>query len=325
MSSIHLIADIGGTSTRLAHVKDREPCDIRIYPTADVVSFEQTIKDYLGSFSLPLELRRLSVAAAGPVGGNKGQRRINWTGMSWTIVEDELARAFNCDAIDIMNDFAAQALSLPHLASSDLQRLGSNGAAIEGGTKAVLGPGTGLGVAGLMRGGHKRYLPIVGEGGHVDLAPSNDEETVLLNILREQYGHVSAERVISGPGLEALFAALSALRGEDCIECSAAEIAVTARSGGETARQAIHLLSAWLGAVAGDVALTMGATGGVYIAGGVVPALGDLFDIKSFRSRFEAKGRFAFYNEAIATWLVTHENPALLGLARQRWGGWGHV
>lgn len=317
MTGIHLIVDVGGTNARLALVRDGEPAHIRIYPTADIVSFEETIKDYLGQLNLPSVLERISVAAAGPVGGDKGQRRINWTRLPWTIVEEDLARAFECNAIDIMNDFAAQALSLPHLGAADLQRLGVNGVAVEGGNRAVLGPGTGLGVAGLIRGGHKRNIPIVGEGGHVDLAPSSDEEMVLLNILREQYGHVSAERVMSGPGLVAIHAALLALRGEDYTEYSAAEITATARSGDETARHAIHILSGWLGAVAGDVALTMGATGGVYIAGGVVPALGNLFDIKSFRTRFEAKGRFEFYNAAIPTWLVTRENPALLGLARQ--------
>lgn len=313
---MHLIADVGGTNARLAQAKDGEPCNTRVYPTADIISFEETIKDYLAQAGLPARLERLSVAAAGPVGGGKGQRRINWTGMSWAIIESDLARAFCCDAIDIMNDFAAQALSLPHLGGDDVRRLGARGEAVDGGTIAVLGPGTGLGVAGLIRGGHKRNIPIVGEGGHSDLAPSSDEETVILNILRERYGHVSAERVISGPGLEALHAALCALRGEDFADVSAADIAVSSRSGDETARHSIHLLSGWLGAVAGDVALTMGATGGVYIAGGVVPALGDLFDVKSFRTRFEAKGRFEFYNAAIPTWLVTRENPALLGLAR---------
>lgn len=317
VTGIHLIADVGGTNTRLALARDGEPVDILIYPTADIISFEETIEDYLEHVKVSDKPTRISVAAAGPVGGDKGQRRINWTGMSWAIVEEDLARAFGCDAIDIMNDFAAQALSLPHLGAADLQRLGENGAAVEGGTRAVLGPGTGLGVAGLIQGGHKRHIPIVGEGGHVDLAPSNNEEMVLLNILRERYGHVSAERVISGPGLEAIHTALQALRGEDFIENSAAEITAAARSGDETARHAIHLLSGWLGAVAGDVALTMGATGGVYIAGGVVPALGALFDIQSFRTRFEAKGRFEFYNAAIPTWAVTRDNPALLGLARQ--------
>lgn len=316
MSGVHVIADVGGTNTRLAIARDGEPHEVRIYPTADIISFEKTLEDYLGHLKPPPKLERLSVAAAGPVGGDKGQRRIDWPDMSWTIAEKDLASAFGIDAIDLMNDFAAQALSLPHLGQADLKRLGASGEAVEGGTMAVLGPGTGLGVAGLVRGGHGRFIPIVGEGGHVDLAPSGDEEIVLLKILAEQYGHVSAERVLSGPGLLALHTALTALRGEDYADLDAADITDAARSGNETAVDTIYLLSGWLGAVAGDVALTFGATGGVYIAGGVVPALGGLFDEKAFRTRFEAKGRFDFYNAAIPTWLVTRENPALLGLAR---------
>jgi glucokinase len=318
MNGLHVIADVGGTNTRIAVAREGEPHEVRIYPTADISSFETTLEDYLGHLKSPPKLERLCVAAAGPVGGDKGARRINWTDMSWTIAEADLAAAFGIDAIDLMNDFAAQALSLPHLADNELKRLGAGGEAARSGTMAVLGPGTGLGVAGLVKGGHGRFIPIVGEGGHADLAPSRDEEIVLLKILAEQYGHVSAERVLSGPGLVALYTALLGLRGEDYADPEAAAVTDAARSGSEIALDALYLFSGWLGAVAGDVALTFGATGGVYIAGGVVPALGPLFDEKAFRTRFEAKGRFDFYNAAIPTWLVTRENPALLGLARNR-------
>ena len=315
MTGVHLIADIGGTHARLALATDGEPQDIRIYPTADITSLEETITGYLAEAKVSGPLGRLSIAAAGPVIGAPGGREVVWP-LAWDIAEADLRAAFDCEVIDIMNDFAAQALSLPHLGVPDLKRIGESGASVEGGTKAVLGPGTGLGVAGLVRGGHGRSIPIVGEGGHVDLAPSSDEEVVIFKILQEYHGHVSPERVISGPGLEALYQVLIALRGETFDNRSAADITEIARCGDETARHSIHLLSAWLGAVAGDVALTMGATGGVYISGGVVPALEDLFDAASFRTRFEAKGRFEFYVKAIPTWLVVRDNPALLGLAR---------
>ncbi len=322
MSGVHLIGDIGGTHARLALATDGEPNDIRVYPTADITSLEETISGYLADAKISGPLARVSIAAAGPVIGAKGGREVVWRSAPWTIREADLREAFACDAVDIMNDFAAQALSLPHLGPHDLKRLGEGGTSVEDGTRAVLGPGTGLGVAGLVRGGPSkselcRWIPIVGEGGHVDLAPSSDEEVVIFKILQEHHGHVSPERVISGPGLEALYQVLTALRGEPFETRSAADITEIARSGDETARHGIHLLSAWLGAVAGDVALTLGATGGVYISGGVIPALGDLFDIEAFRTRFEAKGRFEFYAKAIPTWLVTRDNPALLGLARQ--------
>lgn len=320
MTAVHLIADIGGTNARVARVVDDQPHDVRIYPTADINSLEETLRTYLAEAKVSDPPARLSIAAAGPVTGAKGVREVVWP-LGWAISETELREAFSCDRVDLMNDFAAQALSLPHLGENDLKRIGQNGTSVEDGTKAVLGPGTGLGVAGLVRGGHARngkqqWIPIVGEGGHTDLASSSDEEAVIFKILQEHYGHVSPERVISGPGLEALYQVLIALRGESFEGRSASDITETARSGDETARHAIHLLSAWLGAVAGDVALTMGATGGVYISGGVVPALGDLFDGQSFRTRFEAKGRFEFYTKSISTWVITRENPALLGLAR---------
>lgn len=315
MSGVHLIGDIGGTHARLALARDGEPHDILVYPTADIMSLEETISGYLAEAKISDPLARLSIAAAGPVIGAQGAREVVWRSAPWTIREADLREAFACDAIDLMNDFAAQALSLPHLGSGDLKRLGEGGTSVEDGTRAVLGPGTGLGVAGLVRGGHRRWIPIVGEGGHVDLAPSSDEEVVMFKILQERYGHVSPERVISGPGLEALYQVLTALRGETFENRSASDITEIARSEDETARHAIHLLSAWLGAVAGDVALTLGATGGVYVSGGVIPALGDLFDAAAFRTRFETKGRFEFYMKAIPTWAVTRDNPALLGLA----------
>lgn len=316
MTGVHLIGDIGGTHARLALARDGEPHDIRVYPTADITSLEETLTGYLADAKVSGPLARLSIAAAGPLIGAKGAREVVWRPAPWTIREADLREVFACDGIDLMNDFAAQALSLPHLGPADLKRLGEGGTSVEDGTRAVLGPGTGLGVAGLVRGGHRRWIPIVGEGGHVDLAPSSDEEVVIFKILQERYGHVSPERVISGPGLEALYQVLTAVRGETFENRSASDITEIARSGDETARHAIHLLNAWLGAVAGDVALTLGATGGVYISGGVIPALGDLFDAASFRTRFEAKGRFEFYTRAIPTWLVTRDNPALLGLAR---------
>lgn len=316
MTGVHLIADIGGTHARLALARDGEPHDIRIYPTADISSLEETVRGYLADAKISAPLTRVSIAAAGPVISAKGAREVVWRSAPWTIREADLREAFECDRVDLMNDFAAQALSLPHLGPHDLKRLGDGGTSVEEGTRAVLGPGTGLGVAGLVRGGHRRWIPIVGEGGHVDLAPSSDEEVVIFKILQQHHGHVSPERVISGPGLEALYQVLIALRGETFADRSASDITEIARSGDETARHAVHLLSAWLGAVAGDVALTMGATGGVYISGGVIPALGDLFDTQSFRTRFEAKGRFEFYVKVIPTWLVMRDNPALLGLAR---------
>jgi glucokinase len=319
MNGHHIIADIGGTNSRFAVAVEGLVEDISVYPTADLLSIIENLTDFvlrLGGGTLG----RISIAVAGPVRGQHGGREAYWRSEDEGIKETQIRSTFGCDRIDLMNDFAAQALSLPHLEPGDIKVLGPerlhDHKGEKGGTMAVLGPGTGLGVAGLVKGDHGRHIPIVGEGGHVDLAPSNDEEIVILKTLQEQFGHVSAERVISGPGLEALYHTLCTWGGGDFEERKAAEISKAASSGEEMSLRAIQMMSGWLGAVAGDLALTMGATGGVFVTGGVVPALNDLFDGEAFRSRFEDKGRFDFYVKAIPTWLITREHPALLGLAR---------
>ena len=314
-----LVIDIGGTNARVALVgKDgsgeNEPRDIEIHPTADILSLAEflgaQISNRLGDGG------SLALALPGPVRGAKGARESFWWREAWHVSEQGLKDAHGLETVHLVNDFAAQALALPHLKGPDLCRIGVNGQALPEGNRVVLGPGTGLGVAGLVPAGQGRFIPVVGEGGHVDLAPSTDEEVVILKILQEQFGHVSPERVISGPGLEMLYQSLRALRDEPFKGATAPEISAAAAGGDEVAKLAISMMSAWLGSVAGDLALSFGATAGVYVSGGVIPALGDLFDGDAFRARFEAKGRFQFYTEAIPTWLVTCEHPGLLGLAR---------
>ena len=314
MSASSLIIDIGGTNARVAVAADGEPQDVSVHSTSEVVdlkTFLQSVVEARG-----VERGQLGLALPGPVRGEKGARESFWWREAWHVDEAGLCQALNLESVFLMNDFAAQALALPHLRAEDLVRLGDTGQAQEGGNRVVVGPGTGLGVAGLVPGGHGRFIPIVGEGGHVDFAPSTDEEVVIFKVLQKHYGHVSPERVISGPGLEALYHAIGALREESFAEKSAPQIAEAAESGDGIARHAISMMSALLGAVAGDLALSFGATAGVFISGGVIPALGSLFDEEAFRRRFEEKGRFTFYTEAIPTWLITRDHPGLLGLAR---------
>lgn len=309
-----LVIDIGGTNARVALAVDGEVSDVEVHPTSDLSSLPNFLTEQVATRLS--DGGSLALALPGPVRGSKGQRESFWWQETWHVSEQGLKDALHLEAVHLMNDFAAQALALPHLGPVDLQQIGENGEALPEGNRVVLGPGTGLGVAGLVPGGHGRFIPIVGEGGHVDLAPSTDEEVVIFMLLQERFGHVSPERVISGPGLEMLYQSLCALEDEPFEEVTAPEIADAARSGDSIAMYAISMMSTWLGAVAGDLALSFGATAGVYVSGGVVPALGDLFDGSAFRERFEAKGRFQFYTEAIPTWLVTRQHPGLLGLAR---------
>jgi glucokinase len=211
----------------------------------------------------------------------------------------------------VINDYEALALALPTLEDGELMWLGG-GPGVAAANRAVLGPGTGLGVAGLMRIGDA-WRPVVGEGGHVSLAAQDDLESDALRVLRRQFGHVSAERVLSGPGLMNLYRALCEISAiaADAIESS--EITRRALAGEDRlCALAVERFLGWLGAVAGDVALTLGARGGVYIAGGIVPHLGPAIATSPFRERFESKGRYQPYLAAVPTWLIAGGTDAAL-------------
>jgi glucokinase len=217
----------------------------------------------------------------------------------------------------VINDFSALALALPDLSAAELRPIGG-GAPVPGAPKAVLGPGTGLGVAGLVP-ARGAWLPLAGEGGHVDFAPGDEREVEILRRLKRRWDHVSVERLLSGPGLVSLYQTLAELEaGGEVSEAPTPEAVVEAARAAEDgmAGAALRTFCAVLGAVAGDLALTLGALGGVYLAGGIVPRLGAAFDEAGFRRRFEAKGRFADYLARIPVYVVMAPHPALRGLAR---------
>jgi glucokinase len=180
-------------------------------------------------------------------------------------------------------------------------------------TLAAVGPGSGLGVAGLVP-ASDGWAPITGEGGHVSMPPQTAEEDKVVALLRERFGHCSAERVLSGPGLVNLYVALADLAGRGQPTVTAEDVTNLARQGEPLARKTLGMFCAMLGTVAADIALTTGSRGGVYIAGGIVPRFVDLFRKSEFRARFEAKGRYAHYLAAIPTFVVTAPLPAFRGL-----------
>jgi glucokinase len=188
---------------------------------------------------------------------------------------------------------------------------------VGGGSAALLGPGTGLGVSGLLP-GPAGWVPISGEGGHVTLGSADPFEAAVLAELAARFGHVSAERALSGPGLENLYRATCRVLGRPALELAAPAISAAALARQDAAcEQTLALFCGLLGHVAGNLALTLGARGGVYIGGGIVPRLGEAFDRSPFRERFEAKGRFSAYLAAVPTWVLTADtSPALLGAAR---------
>ena len=203
---------------------------------------------------------------------------------------------------------------MPRLASDDRIRIGG-GEPQAGQAIAVIGPGTGLGVSGLLpvRG---TWYPIASEGGHVSLAPHDDRDAALLACLRRRFEHVSSERVLSGPGLVNLATALAEIDGETLALDDPREVSRLAESGEcPFCQEALERFSSLLGAASGDLALTFCALGGVYISGGLCRNLGPLFDLERFRASFVAKGRFVDYLSRIPIYLVTRRDPGLLGAA----------
>ena len=243
---------------------------------------------------------------------------MTFTNLDWAPASVEaLRRHMGLERLTLVNDFAGLAQALPHLAPADLQAIGGGGQR-SGKPMAVLGPGTGLGVGGLIPVGDLaggRWHPVPGEGGHATLAARTVGEARLLAILGQRYPHVSAERVLSGPGLAALHDAVLAERGLAASGLDAAGVVGRARSGDEAALRTLDHFADFLGTAAADLALTFGATGGVFLAGGVIPNMGPLFPADRFRARFEDKGRFSRYCAEIATFLITRDDAALLGLA----------
>ena len=308
-----LVADIGGTHARfsLAPVGGK-PDEPSIWLTSMYDSLGSALADFLSRHD-DVEIAGAGFCAAGPV----IEDRIQMTNCPWTVDRQEIADRLGTAHVRLMNDFAAVAVALPYLTDEDVVPLGRANAVSGAGPKVALGPGTGLGVAGLVPDGSGGWWPVSGEGGHVDLAPANNREISVIYQLLQEFGHVSAERVVSGPGLETLYAALSALDGQvRDAKPTAVDIVGAARRGNDPmAREAVQLFTGWLGAVAGDLALTFGATGGVYIGGGIIPQWGDLFYADLFRRRFELKGRFNTYLEPMPTYLITAKDVALRGLA----------
>ncbi len=305
-----LVADIGGTHARFALLDERGlPERVRVLTVADYVGPVEAVQAYLHEFDSP-PLRAAAIALAAPVHADV----IRMTNADWVFVRADITARLGLAQLLLLNDFAALALSLPHLAAADLRQVGG-GTVVPLAPKAVLGPGTGLGVSGVFfaRG---RWLALTGEGGHCSLAPGDRREAEILALAWREFAHVSAERLLSGSGLPLLYRLVGEVDGWSGESLATPEIVARAVSGDDPRCQAVSdTLCAMLGAMAGNLALTLGAQGGVYVGGGIIPRLGDLFDRSAFRTRFEAKGRFAAYLVAIPTYVMLCPTPALLGSA----------
>lgn len=307
-----LVADVGGTHARFALAgADGGLSSVQTLAGADFPSLQAAIEHYLNSVGGP-PVAHAAVAIATPVQGDQ----VHMTNRDWGFSIADMRRRMGWQTLLVLNDFTALALSLPLLAPSDLRQLGGD-APLPGQAIGLLGPGTGLGVSGLVPTPQGAPVPLAGEGGHVSFAPMDDAETALLQFARARHGHVSAERILSGSGLELIHAWLCARDGTADAALPATEISARGCRG-EDARciEAVDLFCAALGTVAGNLALTLGARGGIFVGGGIVPKLGDCFMRSRFRARFEDKGRFAAYLRAIPVFVIHSPHPALTGAAQ---------
>jgi glucokinase len=306
-----LLGDVGGTNARFAlYGSDGKARGIRVIPVDDYATLREAIDAYLTAEGIAKPLRAAALAIASPVIGDA----VKLTNHPWSFSISELRRDLQIDRLDVINDFTANSLAVPHLRPEERVAIGG-GKAVPDTPIAVLGPGTGLGVSGLIP-TKASWTALAGEGGHATMAAGDDQESDVLARLRRRYGHVSAERVLSGPGLVNLYQTLAEIAGVTVESYTPAQISDRAIGEEEPlCRAALEMFCAMLGEMAGNLALTLGARNGVYIAGGIVPRLGTRFAESKFRERFESKGRFRGYLAAIPTFVITAKEPAFLGLA----------
>jgi glucokinase len=327
-----LLADIGGTNARFAW--QAAPGAPLVHgatlPCAAHESLEAAVRHYLQTQGLPVPAG-CAIGIANPVTGDP----VQMTNHHWSFSASALRRGLGLERLAVVNDFTALALALPLLTRDDLHLIGG-GEAVAGAPMALIGPGTGLGVSGLMpagmgagaaaseegapeagRAGGAR-LPLQGEGGHVTLAATDALQEAVLRLLRKRFGHASAERALSGPGLVNLYEAACELSERRVLMTTPAEVlAGSRRDDCPACTTAVQLFCQFLGSVAGNLALTLGARGGVYIGGGIVPRMVRELEHSGFRAQFEAKGRFRDYLRSIPVFVIdAPESPALRGAGR---------
>jgi len=311
--AVRLVADIGGTNARFALFERGRISGTQVLACAAYPDLASAIEHYLASAGRQRARRprEAAIAIACSLTGD----RVAMTNHVWSFSAAATRRALKLRRLMLLNDFTALALAVPHLGRDTLQQIGG-GNAIADTAIAVLGPGTGLGVSGLTPVAG-RFIPLQGEGGHVTLPATTDREVAILQRLQPRFAHVSAERLLSGPGLALLYETICDLDGVPRERLEAAQITERGlRESAGACRNALEQFCAWLGTVAGDLVLTLGARGGVYVGGGIVPRFGAFFQQSAFRARFEAKGRFSAYLASVPAFVITARNPALLGCAR---------
>jgi glucokinase len=309
-----LVGDVGGTNARFALARMIDGRPVLEHHESFPAERYPTFLGGVAAFMDGCEIKPSGgvIAVAGPVEDGT----IDLTNSPWAVSETEL-QTLGLNPVKLINDFEALAWGAPVLPADALDLLGGPEAGDPHATIAVLGPGTGFGVSALVRDAQGREMAMPSEGGHACFPPGDPVEDEILRILRRRYDRVSIERLICGPGLLNMHRALAEIEGRETHIEDPAEITTTALADPDSPCGAtLARFCAILGAVAGDIALTTGARGGVYIAGGIAPRILPFLKASPFRQRFERKGRFQDYMADIPTWVITHRHAALLGAAR---------
>jgi glucokinase len=308
--SPRLIADIGGTYARFALETDKGNFErIVSLRCADYPDFQSAVSAYL-SIVAPLHIEHAAVAIANPVDGD----RVSMTNYHWQFSIEQTRLQLGFDTLVIVNDFTALAMAVPRLDAADMHQIGG-GDISKKSVIGLLGPGSGLGVSGLipMADG---WISLGSEGGHSSFSPRNERELAVLQYAWKSYDHVSFERLLSGSGLELIYRALADYAGVASQDLAAPEITQRGLDGTDpVCVETLEVFCSMLGTAAANLAVTLGALGGIYIGGGIVPRLGSYFDASPFRARFEDKGRFSAYLAAIPTYVITAEHATFIGVS----------
>lgn len=305
-----LVADIGGTNARFALETAHQVFEkTEVLPCNDYDTIVDATKEFLKRAGNP-EIKHASVAIANPIVGDW----VQMTNHHWAFSIETTRQALSLETLLFINDFTAQALAITKTDPSDLVQVGGI-QPVENAPKAVIGPGTGLGVSGLIP-SPTGYVPLSGEGGHSSFPPFDDTEVMIWQYAKKKFGHVSAERFLSGAGLVLIYEALAEREGVKRQKMTPAEISERALSGSSPlCRLTLDIFCAMLGTVSSNLALTLGARGGVYLCGGIIPRFIDYFKQSPFRNRFENKGRFDAYLAAIPVYVVLSKYPGITGAA----------
>ena len=305
---LSVVADVGGTNIRLAvcDVKTGELSNIREFSCAEFLNLDAALVQYF--LTLSGEVKHLCVGIACPVDGD----HIEMINLSWAFSKEALKAKLNLESLYVINDYTAISLAVPFVSEQQKVKIGG-GEPVADAVTAVFGPGTGLGVSHIVK-SEGKWVSLDGEGGHVSFAPNTREQADILLLLQEQFGHVSAERILAGQGLVNLYHSLCRLEGKQPEFHEPKQFSQAAlESSCELALRSLTIFCQAMGGFAGNLALNLACTGGVYIAGGIVPRFIEFFKDSEFRSFFEEKGRFKNYLSSIPTYLITHDNPGLLG------------